>query len=402
VPPQPLKRQCQCHSQRLPWRTPGGRPSPVRRHVDEVLQLGVPPPAADQAQVRVWVPILACRGVRGRLLGGLLQQPLPHEGPHAHRPVVGPRHGVADARVDPPEGNVGRDVHVAQHLRGLAHERKELPGAAAAAGHLVHDAARAAAHLVLHQLAQPGQLQRGDGQPERSRHRRHGGNLQGRRGRAMAPWGAKIQSWRPSTSAENLDRRIAFADFDFYTHAFKISEIQTICKLLLHVTSPCPNSGPGATLKGRRVRLVSPAGAADLDCCGGGDALALGHGGVDEDGQAVAAAQALLAHQHQHGPGHVRRPPLAGVPLKQGARGGVREGLPGGKVQQVLQVQVERGRPVRLLRAKRHDAQRGLRVAPLGLLARDGVLPQNRSRCNPATRCQLLLLESLDSKSLVA
>eukprot|EP00312_Isochrysidales_sp_CCMP1244_P034559 CAMPEP_0202744102 /NCGR_PEP_ID=MMETSP1388-20130828/6308_1 /ASSEMBLY_ACC=CAM_ASM_000864 /TAXON_ID=37098 /ORGANISM="Isochrysis sp, Strain CCMP1244" /LENGTH=333 /DNA_ID=CAMNT_0049411165 /DNA_START=15 /DNA_END=1014 /DNA_ORIENTATION=+ len=97
-------------------------------------------------------------GQQPPLAEGGLQQGAAHEGGGADGAVVGAADRVAHRRIDAPHAQVGRDGDGAEDGRRAAEEGEEASLAAERASELVHDTARSSDHLILHLLAEEGDL----------------------------------------------------------------------------------------------------------------------------------------------------------------------------------------------------------------------------------------------------
>mmetsp|Transcript_21330 Transcript_21330/g.68153 ORF Transcript_21330/g.68153 Transcript_21330/m.68153 type:complete len:381 (-) Transcript_21330:338-1480(-) len=92
------------------------------------------------------------------LAEGGLQHGAAHEGGGADGAVVGAADRMAHRRVDAPHAQVGRDGDGAEECRRAAEEGEEGALAAERTRKLVHDTARSSDHLILHFLAEEGEL----------------------------------------------------------------------------------------------------------------------------------------------------------------------------------------------------------------------------------------------------
>ena len=109
-----------------------------------------------------WVVDAHARTVaRRRQCGRGGDHSIPHERRRPHRTVVRSRDRVADAGIDAVEPIPGRDLDVSLDHAWLAAQPEEPVAPAAGAGHLIHDPAGCADHVVLHGLAGPRELRRG-------------------------------------------------------------------------------------------------------------------------------------------------------------------------------------------------------------------------------------------------
>ena len=101
------------------------------------------------------------------------EDPITHERAHAYSAVVSAGHGMADTRIDAPDGELRRQRDGALEFGGLAEKRHQAVLCAADARHLVHHAARCTHDQVLDLLTPNGAHAWRHVQMPRRQHRFH-------------------------------------------------------------------------------------------------------------------------------------------------------------------------------------------------------------------------------------